>query len=93
MSIRPISEYCSPSQPSRVRACGLRRAFGFGDTKESILPPVRRLSQREPRGLPRGVSLAPASRDRTITYVLAGTVNHGTAWETRELWGPVTCSG
>jgi len=93
MSIRPIKRIVQ-SQPT-IEGAGvrLRRAFGFGDTKEFdpflLFDDFR---NEKPEDYLAG-SLAPPSRIETITYVLAGTVNHGDASVTRAPWEPVTCNG
>jgi len=64
MSIRPIKRVLQ-SQPT-IEGAGvrLRRAFGFGDTKTSILSFCSTTFAMRTRGFTWRVSLAPASRHR-----------------------------
>jgi len=78
MSIRPIKRILQ-SQPT-IEGAGvrLRRAFGFGDTKEFdpflLFDDFR---NENPEDYLAGFPWHPHRGIETITYVLAGTVNHG----------------
>src|SRR2546422_5322159 len=78
MSIRPIKRIVQ-SQPT-IEGAGvrLRRAFGFGDTKEFdpflLFDDFR---NEIPEDYLAGFPWHPHRGIETITYVLAGTVNHG----------------
>jgi len=78
MSIRPIKSI-SPAQPT-VEGAGvkLRRAFGFGNTTEFdpflLFDDFR---NENPEDFLAGFPWHPHRGIETITYVLAGTVNHG----------------
>jgi redox-sensitive bicupin YhaK (pirin superfamily) len=78
MSIRAIKRIVE-SQPT-IEGAGvrLRRAFGFGDTEETdpflLLDDFR---NENPRDYLAGFPWHPHRGIETITYVLAGTVNHG----------------
>src|SRR6266705_1634342 len=78
MSIRPIKRIVQ-SQPT-IEGAGvrLRRAFGFGDTKEFdpflLFDDFR---NDNPEDYVAGFPWHPHRGIETITYVLAGTVEHG----------------
>ncbi len=78
MSIRPIKSI-TPAQPT-IEGAGvkLRRAFGFGNTTEFdpflLFDDFRNES---PEDFLAGFPWHPHRGIETITYVLAGTVNHG----------------
>jgi redox-sensitive bicupin YhaK (pirin superfamily) len=78
MSIRPVRRVAQ-SQPT-IEGAGvrLRRAFGFGDTDEFdpflLLDDFR---NENPDDYLAGFPWHPHRGIETITYVLAGTVNHG----------------
>jgi len=78
VSIRPIKRIVE-SQPT-IEGAGvrLRRAFGFGDTDETdpflLLDDFR---NENPEDYLAGFPWHPHRGIETITYVLAGTVNHG----------------
>src|SRR2546422_69643 len=78
MSIRPIKRIVQ-SQPT-IEGAGvrLRRAFGFGDTKEFdpflLFDDFR---NENPEDYLAGFPWHPHRGIETITYVLAGTVEHG----------------
>ena len=78
MSIRPIKRIVQ-SQPT-IEGAGvhLRRAFGFGDTRETdpflLLDDFR---NDRPADYLKGFPWHPHRGIETITYVLSGTVEHG----------------
>jgi redox-sensitive bicupin YhaK (pirin superfamily) len=78
MSLRPIKKI-TQSQPTLEGAgVRLRRAFGFGNTKDFdpflLLDDFR---NENPEDYLAGFPWHPHRGIETITYVLAGTVNHG----------------
>ena len=78
MSIRPSSASSSRSRPWKAPACKLRRAFGFGNTSEFdpflLFDDFR---NDNPDDYLAGFPWHPHRGIETITYVLAGTVEHG----------------
>ena len=78
MSIRPVKRL-TKSQPTMEGAgVRLRRGFGFGDTtRGQSVPALRRLPGRRPQDYLAGFPWHPHRGIETITYVLAGNVNHG----------------
>src|SRR5713101_4922879 len=78
MSIRPIKRIVQAQPAIEGAGVHLRRAFGFGDTKEFdpflLLDDFR---NGNPEDYLAGFPWHPHRGIETITYVLAGSVNHG----------------
>jgi redox-sensitive bicupin YhaK (pirin superfamily) len=78
MSIRPIKRIVQAQPTIEGAGVRLRRAFGFGDTKEFdpflLLDDFR---NENPEDYLAGFPWHPHRGIETITYVLAGSVNHG----------------
>jgi redox-sensitive bicupin YhaK (pirin superfamily) len=78
MSIRPIKRIVQAQPTIEGAGVRLRRAFGFGDTKEFdpflLLDDFR---NERPEDYLAGFPWHPHRGIETITYVLAGSVNHG----------------
>jgi len=73
-----LSDSYAPSRPSKVRACTCARAFGFGNTSD--FDPFLLLDDFRndiPEDYLAGFPWHPHRGIETITYVLAGTVEHG----------------
>src|SRR5262245_20890478 len=78
MSIRPIKRLIKAKPTMEGAGVHLRRAFGFGATSEFM--PLLRLddfSHAIREDYLDGLPLHPPRRIETITYVLAGTLEHG----------------
>ena len=89
MSLRPVKEI-RQSQPTMEGAgVQLRRAFGFGSTSEFdpflLLDDFR---NDDPEAYLAGFPWHPHRGIETITYVLAGTVEHGDSLGNRGRMGP-----
>ena len=78
MSIRPVKRLTRRARRSRAPGVRLRRAFGFGDTADFdpflLLDDFR---NDRPEDYLAGFPWHPHRGIETITYVLAGTVEHG----------------
>src|SRR5260370_27997292 len=78
MSIRPIKRIVQAQPTIEGAGVHLRRAFGFGDTKEFdpflLLDDFR---NENPADYLAGFPWHPHRGIETITYVLAGSVSHG----------------
>ena len=89
MSIRAVKSV-SQSRPTMEGAgVRLRRAFGFGDTSE--FDPFLMMDDfrgDDPSDYSAGFPWHPHRGIETITYVLAGTVEHGDSLGNRGLLGP-----
>ncbi len=78
MSIRPVKSVSTSTPAIEGAGVKLRRAFGFGDTSDFdpflLLDDFR---NERPADYLAGFPWHPHRGIETITYVLAGTVNHG----------------
>jgi len=77
------------------RRAGVHLKRAFGNRETPLLDPFLLLDDfrsDDPRNTFRD-SMAPAPGIETITYVLEGDVEHGTAWETGAISPPATSSG
>jgi quercetin 2,3-dioxygenase len=78
MSVRPVSHILRPKPTLEGAGVKLQRAFGFGDTQEFdpflLLDDFR---NENPSDYLAGFPWHPHRGIETITYVLAGTVEHG----------------
>jgi quercetin 2,3-dioxygenase len=78
LSIRPVKSVSTSTPTTEGAGVKLRRAFGFGDTAEFdpflLLDDFR---NDRPADYLAGFPWHPHRGIETITYVLAGTVNHG----------------
>jgi redox-sensitive bicupin YhaK (pirin superfamily) len=94
MSIRPVKRVIKSKPTLEGAGVHLRRAFGFGNTGDfDPVPAAGRFPQRRSRRLSVGLPLASAPRIETITYVLAGTVEHGDSMGNRGAIARATSSG
>jgi len=88
MSIRPIKRLSEPTPTIEGAGVRLRRAFGFGDTRETdpflLLDDFR---NERPEDYLAGFPWHPHRGIETITYVLAGTVSHGDSLGNRGVLG------
>ena len=88
MSIRPVKRVLQSKPTVEGAGVKLRRAFGFGDTKETdpflLLDDFR---NERPQDYLAGFPWHPHRGIETITYVLSGTVEHGDSLGNRGLLG------
>jgi len=94
MSLRPIKRL-SKSKPT-IEGAGvhLRRAFGFGNTTEFTRSCCWTISANDvPEDYLAGFPWHPHRGIETVTYVLAGTVEHGDSMGNHGAIAAATCSG
>ncbi|MGH9387777.1 MAG: pirin family protein [Vicinamibacterales bacterium] len=89
MSLRPIKSIVESTPATEGAGVKLRRAFGFGDTTEFdpflLFDDFR---NETPSEYAAGFPWHPHRGIETITYVLAGTVEHGDSLGNRGAMGP-----
>jgi redox-sensitive bicupin YhaK (pirin superfamily) len=89
MSLRPIKRLIQPKPTIEGAGVHLRRAFGFGNTSDFdpflLLDDFR---NENPADYLAGFPWHPHRGIETITYVLAGTVEHGDSMGNRGVIGP-----
>ena len=95
MSIRPVKRIVQSKPTIEGAGVKLRRAFGFGETGETdpflLLDDFR---NDRPEDYLAGFPWHPHRGIETITYVLAGTVEHGDQpRQSRHAAAPATCNG
>src|SRR5438045_7385427 len=89
MSIRPVKRLVKAKPTLEGAGVHLRRAFGFGDTSD--VDPFLLLDDFRndvPEDYLAGFPWHPHRGIETITYVLAGTVEHGDSMGNRGVIGP-----
>ena len=89
MSIRPVKQIVTSKPTMEGAGVKLRRAFGFGET--SAFDPFLLLDDfrnDNPQDYLAGFPWHPHRGIETITYVLAGTVEHGDSLGNRGQMGP-----
>jgi redox-sensitive bicupin YhaK (pirin superfamily) len=88
MSIRPVKRLSRSTPTIEGAGVRLRRAFGFGDTRETdpflLLDDFR---NERPEDYLAGFPWHPHRGIETITYVLSGTVEHGDSLGNRGVLG------
>src|ERR1700752_4972230 len=99
MSLRPVKRVIESKPTLEGAGVHLRRAFGFGDTREFdpflLLDDFR---NENPEDYLAGFPWHPHRGIETITYVLAGTVSHGDSLGNRgqmhgfQLWANLPAS-
>ena len=89
MSLRPVKQISRPQPTLEGAGVRLQRAFGFGKTEDFdpflLLDDFR---NDNPRDYLAGFPWHPHRGIETITYVLAGTVEHGDSLGNKGLMGP-----
>jgi quercetin 2,3-dioxygenase len=94
MSIRPVKRIIKSEPTIEGAGVKLRRAFGFGDTREfDPFPLLDDFRNEHPEDYRAGFPWHPRRGIETITYVLAGSVDHGDSLGNRASLEPATCSG
>src|SRR5258707_15567127 len=89
MSIRPVKKLIKSKPPLEGAGVHLRRAFGFGNTSD--FDPFLLLDDFRndiPEDYLAGFPWHPHRGIETITYVLAGTVDHGDSMGNQGTIGP-----
>ena len=92
MSIRPIKRLVEAKPTMEGAGVHLRRAFGFRTPVTSILL-LDDFRNDVPEDYLAGFPWHPHRGIETITYVLAGTVEHGDSMGNAASLRPATCSG
>ena len=94
MSIRPVKRIVQSKPTMEGAGVKLHRAFGFGNTTEFdpflLFDDFR---NDRPDDYRAGFPWHPHRGIETITYVLAGTVEHGDSLGNSGKMGPATCNG
>ena len=94
MSIRPVKRFIQSKPTLEGAGVHLRRAFGFGNTSD--FDPFLLLDDFRndvPEDYLAGFPWHPHRGIETITYVLAGTVEHGDSLGNRGAIAAATSSG